>query len=106
MRQFRIPTNLLTVCNRQTNREIFTFRIMVLIWEYQLLLSILQKVFKTAFIKTGYFTSIFHLKIFTLKYFACQKFQLFVNGLYITIKVQKVRIICNVMYFIILNCFI
>ena len=45
---------------------------MVLIWEYQLLLSILPKVFKPAFIKTGCFTKIFHLEIFTIKYFTCQ----------------------------------
>ena len=106
MRQFRIRTNLLTVYNRQTNRETLTFRLMVLIWECQLLLSILLKVFKAAFTKTGYFTKTFHLEIFTIKYFTCQKFELFVNGLYITIKVQKVSIICNVVYFIILNCFI
>ena len=56
-----MPTNQLKILYRQNAPKIFTSSIMILKWEY-LLMVLLLNIFENAGIETGSFTKIFYLK--------------------------------------------
>ena len=55
-------TNQLAVLYRQNVPKILMLNIMILVWEYHLLLLTLLKVFKNTSMENGYFTKMFYLK--------------------------------------------